>query len=282
MEKTFKIKGIEYYITRNPSNNSPMVARVDNKPVDNRKEVCRMFLLLNGWNQTMFGNKTTQCLEREVYKIIGEITERPTNQPKVVKEKPTKKDIPAITIEEAKRWLNHWHELEDYTAQEDAINRLFNGEFKSNDNLQNILIKCSVLNDFYSTNIFKIYPVAKHILELNIDGRLKVGDSSLVNDIALVNISGVEKNFYSFATKYCSHHNPVDYPIYDSYVAKVLNYYHRKDRFADFNEIDLKQYTKFKDILIKFRSFYKLEQLNLKELDMFLWQYGKEYFPNNY
>ena len=185
-------------------------------------------------------------------------------------------------MEEAKRWLNHWHELEDYTAQEDAINRLFNGEFKSNDNLQNILIKCSVLNDFYSTNIFKIYPVAKHILELNIDNRLEMGDPSLINDIALVNISGVEKNFYSFATKYCSHHNPADYPIYDSYVAKVLNYYRHKDKFAEFSEIDLKQYTKFKDILIKFRSFYKLEQLNLKELDMFLWQYGKEYFPNNY
>lgn len=29
-------------------------------------------------------------------------------------------------------------------------------------------------------------------------------------------------NFYSFASKYCSHHNPLDYPIYDIYVDEVL------------------------------------------------------------
>ena len=32
------------------------------------------------------------------------------------------------------------------------------------------------------------------------------------------NINGKKKNLYSFASKYCSHHNPEAYPIYDSYV----------------------------------------------------------------
>lgn len=32
-----------------------------------------------------------------------------------------------------------------------------------------------------------------------------MGDASLVNDIAHVTINGVEKTFYSFASKYCSH-----------------------------------------------------------------------------
>ncbi len=47
-------------------------------------------------------------------------------------------------------------------------------------------------------------------------------DVSLVNEIAKVEISGKQFNFYSFATKYCSHHKPKDYPIYDNYVDRLL------------------------------------------------------------
>ena len=180
------------------------------------------------------------------------------------------------------KYLSNWESLEDYSAQESAIDRLFLGEFNSNDNLEHILIKCSVLNDFYSTNIFKIYPVAKHILSLNIDERLKAGDPTLVDEIARVSFNGEDKFFYSFASKYCSHHNPLEYPIYDSYVRKVLNYYKKIDGFFYFGEEDLKNYPKFKEILIHFRDFYKLNKYNLKELDKYLWQFGKEHFPNKY
>lgn len=193
-----------------------------------------------------------------------------------------REDVPEPSEEQVELWLHQWDELEDYTAQEAAIDRLFHGEFSKNDNLQNILIKCSVLNDFYSTNIFKIYPVAKHILSLNIDERLKTGDPTLVDDIARVQINDKEKNFYSFASKYCSHHNQLEFPIYDSYVHKVLKYFRNVDRFFSFNESDLKSYSEFKNILIEFRKFYKLDKYNLKELDKYLWQFGKKYFPNNY
>ena len=88
---------------------------------------------------------------------------------------------------------------------------------------------------FYSTNIFKIYPVAKHILNLNIDERLKSGDPTLVDEIAKINIGGKEKYFYSFASKYCSHHNQLDFPIYDSYVHKVLKNYRNDDMFFEFD-----------------------------------------------
>lgn len=193
-----------------------------------------------------------------------------------------REDVPSPCEEEVEYWLKQWDSLDDYVAQEDAIDKLFYGEFSANDNLQNILIKCSVLNDFYSTNIFKIYPVAKHILSLNIDERLKSGDPTLVDDIARINIGDKEKNFYSFASKYCSHHNQLEYPIYDSYVHKVLKYFRNVDNFCSFNEADLKVYPRYKNILIQFRKFYKLDKYNLKELDKFLWQFGKKYFPKNY
>lgn len=184
--------------------------------------------------------------------------------------------------EEVEKWLKHWDSLPDYTEQEKALDKLFFGEFKTNDNLQNILIKCSTLNDFYSTNIFKVYNVAVHILSLNIDERLSNNDPTLVNDIARVTINGKEKCFYSFASKYCSHHNPLNFPIYDSYVEKVLKYFRKENPLLKFENNDLKDYKKFKGILNKFQQLYNIEEYSLKDLDRYLWQLGKEYFPNKY
>lgn len=193
-----------------------------------------------------------------------------------------KANIPTPTSDEVNNWLKKWDSSPDYTTQEEAINDLFQSHYNSNKSLKNIIIKCSVLNDFYSTNIFKVYPVARHILELDIDDRLKNGDISLVNEIANNKISDKEKNFYSFASKYCSHHNQEEYPIYDYYVDQMLRHFRNVDAFFDFDNNDLKNYEKFKNILLKFREFYKLEKFSLKDLDRYLWQAGKEYYPKNY
>ena len=61
---------------------------------------------------------------------------------------------------------------------------------RHNDCIEDVLIKCSSLNDFYSTNIFDIHTMAQHILSLKIDERLENGDLSLVNDIARVEVNG--------------------------------------------------------------------------------------------
>lgn len=74
-----------------------------------------------------------------------------------------------------------------------------------------------------------------------------------------------------FATKYCSHRNPLDYPIYDSYVDEVLRYFRKREGFSDFQDVDLKEYAKFKNILIEFRAFYGLEKYKLKQIDQYVW-----------
>lgn len=141
----------------------------------------------------------------------------------------------------------------------------------------------ATLNDFYSTNIFKVYWVAKHIADLKIDSRLDARDATLVNEIAMVTYeSGKTRNEYSFATKYCSHHYPNDFPIYDDYIKKVLEYFRDVDGFCGFNTPELLQYPRFKEILCSFRQFYKLEQFSLKQLDQYLWQLGKLKFPKQY
>lgn len=74
---------------------------------------------------------------------------------------------------EVEKYLNLWNSLENYVYQENALDKLFMQRCVENDNIEDILIKCSTFNDFYSTNIFDVYSVAKHILNLHIDNRLK-------------------------------------------------------------------------------------------------------------
>ena len=125
------------------------------------------------------------------------VPEKPRHERKHIVRRQKRGDIPNPSVEEVKHWLAAWDKLEDYESQERAINMVFK-HYASNDNIENILIKCSILNDFYSTNIFKIYPVAKHILSLDIDTRLKASDPTLVDDIAKNDVGGKIKNFYSF------------------------------------------------------------------------------------
>lgn len=129
-------------------------------------------------------------------------------------------------------------------------------------------------------DIFSPFTVAMHILKLDIDDRLKAGDPSLVEDIALVTMGNAEtKNFYSFATKYCSHHQPKQYAIWDSYVDEVLKYFRDVDGFMIFADADLKSQARFKDVLYKFAAYYGISRYSLKDLDRYLWQLGKDKFP---
>ena len=84
-----------------------------------------------------------------------------------------------------KKYLDNWYTYRDskMLEQEYALSTLFQ-HFYQNNNLQNVLVKVSCLNDFYSTNIRDTYSVAKVIYQLNIDTRLQNADLSLVDDIA--------------------------------------------------------------------------------------------------
>lgn len=86
-------------------------------------------------------------------------------------------------------------------------------------------------------------------------------------------------NFYSFATKYCSRHKPNEYPIFHSFVEKLLKYFRNVDKKLIFHNDDLKDYQKYKSILLDFQKNYGLEDFNLKQIDKYLWQLGKEKFP---
>lgn len=198
-------------------------------------------------------------------------------------------DIIKPCPEEVQKYLDKWEGLENYVIQEKALDDLFIETYPKNTDIKQVIIKVSALNDFYSTNIFKVYSVAKKIFDLNIDERLAKNDITLVNEIANVRVSkqtdrSGEKhiNFYSFATKYCSRHKPLEYPIYDYYVEKVLKYFRNTDKTIDFKNEDLKNYKEYKNLLLEFRKYYGLECYDLKQIDRYLWLLGKEIFPKNY
>lgn len=109
--------------------------------------------------------------------------------------------LPHPTKQEVEKYLNKWNTLENYVLQENSLDKLFFKTYPNNNDINDILIKCSSLNDFYSTNIYSIFSVAKHILNLKIDARLKNGDTSLVNDIASINIQRKTKVFLFFCNK---------------------------------------------------------------------------------
>jgi hypothetical protein len=188
--------------------------------------------------------------------------------------------IPKPSLNEVKKYLKKWDSLDNYVSQEKSLKKLFKKTYPENKDLDDILIKVCSLNDFYSTHLFNPFAVAKKILSIKIDKRLKEGDLTLVNEISKIKLGKDEKeyNFYSFASKYCSHHNNSDYPIFDSYVYKMLLYFRKKDKFSKFKNEELKNYIKFKEILLEFRTFYSLERFSLKELDKYLWLAGKDYF----
>jgi hypothetical protein len=192
------------------------------------------------------------------------------------------KNINKPTIAEVQEYLKKWETMEKYVLQENALNKLFTNTYPCNIDMNDILIKVSSLNDFYSTNIFSSFTVAKHILDLNIDKKLKDNDFQLVNDIAKINVNNEKtKYYYSFATKYCSHHKPDTYPIYDDFVRKMLIYFNKIYRFYE-NDINLKNYQNFMEVLLKFRKHFNLDNFSLKEIDRYLWQTGKKYFPKKY
>lgn len=183
---------------------------------------------------------------------------------------------------ELNKYLNLWDTLSDYVAHEEALAMIFrmDPEFRLNTDLRCIIIKCSALNDFYATNIYRIAPVARKIHEIpDFDKRLTSGDDTLVDEIAMVD----GRRNYSFATKYCSHHQPLLYPIFDRYVADVIAELRRRNptAFRFRNKKALNDYTTFRGAIDDFRRAYGLETYSYKDIDRYLWQLGKEFY-NHY
>lgn len=183
---------------------------------------------------------------------------------------------------EIDKYLTIYNSSKDYKLTESSLKKLFTQTYPLNVEVTDVLIKVCSLDSIFHTNLNENQGiVAKHIVSLEIDKRLKINDIGLVNEIAKIKANGKVKNFYSFATKYCSNHKPLDYPIYDSKADSMLQHFQKVDNFykSGFQPDDLKNYPVYRNILLEFQKFYNLDKYNLREIDKYLWLAGKEYFP---
>lgn len=180
---------------------------------------------------------------------------------------------------EMRAYFSKWNSLPDYVSQENALNMIFLGNGALGFSEPELMVKCATLNDFYSTYIFKVYYVVKHYLSVaNLQNRLRVGDVSLVDDLRKVPTPRSAKpiDFYSFATKFCSHHNPSAYPICDKLAIKALYEFKKRDGFCKFTKTSLTDYRVFIAVIDAFRDYYGLQNYSYKDIDKYLWQVGKE------
>ena len=190
------------------------------------------------------------------------------------------------TPKQVEIYLKKWKKLKNYPEQESCIQKLFRKTHPKNNDLDDILAKIGVLDSFYSTTLKRygtVVGLAKHILTLNFDSRIKAGDLSLIENFC--NCKEMNRNPYSFATKYCHHHNPDQFPVYDKFVAKILWHFHKQDSFfnsdggkSKLKKDDLKNYSTFFDVMTQFREYYGLTDYNFWQLDKYLWLLGKDSF----
>lgn len=184
----------------------------------------------------------------------------------------------SITKDLVNHFLKEW-DKEELDNIDQIISKVFK-LFNSNNKYEDVLARCCVLNTLYSTSIKDIKTVARHISNLNLENKFNTHDiSKVVNMISKIKMKNNKIYcFYSFATKYCSFNFPNKYFIYDSYVDEVLWYLKKTNNFYNFKRKDLKNYEYFYNIMNKFINFYGLEKYSKKEIDKFLWLFGKKYF----
>jgi len=145
-------------------------------------------------------------------------------------------------------------------------------QYPHNADPRHILLKVVAVNALHHTHLFAVDAVARHIhADIDeMDNALAAGSPELVNQIARIAIQGKKYNLYSFATKYCSLHNPEAYPVYDLRVDHYLCRLQAQHPFAAFHHPELCDYPKFVAIMTAFRKFHRLTAFSFLEIGKFI------------
>jgi len=163
----------------------------------------------------------------------------------------------------------------EFPLSEEALFQLLD-RFPGNAHKSHVLLKVIALDKLYSTRVdgVDIFPLAAHIAASgnDLDEMIQRGDPEAVRRIW--KDAGTTKKYYSFATKFCSWHNQLAYPIWDSYVDACLWAYKREFQFEDFQRQDLTYYERLVKIVDSFRARFVLQQCSYKQLDKFFWRTG--------
>lgn len=159
-------------------------------------------------------------------------------------------------------------------------------KMKDKRDLESIQIAVIALDSIYHTQLDDALLAARNIYYLDKEGGLlddiiNAEDISckknVIKKITEINKDYINKNIYSFATKFCSFCNSTKYPIIDKYSATLIYKYLIqfeekvvKKRMGDYVYY-IESYNKF----ISLCRFPTDEEIDYKKIDRFLWTYGK-------
>ena len=182
------------------------------------------------------------------------------------------------TVEEVSKTIQQFDEENRYI--EWLLSLLF-AEFPKNTDSSQVWLKVKILNLLYSTRIQGVDKICDHIISLiDIDSQIGGGSPNAVESIARINFNEKQRYNISFASKYCSWHNPEAYPIYDSRADACLWHYEKLDQFAHYHRNANYDYAEYVRIVTAFRDRYGLEEFTFKNLDKFLFLTGENILAN--
>jgi len=178
-----------------------------------------------------------------------------------------------------------FYDIERYQITDQSVKMLFE-RWPENASEAQVLIKVVVLNSLYNTALYDVHAMAEHIVKQRVDPKFSRGDITVVGDIRKGHgISSRktdrERDFYSFATKYCHWHVPSSYVMYDTNLDIVLRELNKLLGFCSRLSYErLRQYPTLKEAIDSLAVIVGLTSLDYKELDQALWVYGR-YLKNN-
>lgn len=191
-----------------------------------------------------------------------------------------------ITSATVRKYIDSFDKEQE--VPEEALNYVFSS-YKSSQNQAEILCKVIMLNHIYSAGLnsnratdftkkhhVDVYLMAEKLAEKSDEINRLIFDEASNPWEAVNYIMGLfSDNYcsvYSFVTKYCNWHNPQKFPIADNYSKGVLYYYFDKTYPREsFND-----YEMFCKIYKEFQECECVKDLSIKEIDKFLWKYGKD------
>ena len=178
----------------------------------------------------------------------------------------------------------------EYHEGDDLLKNLF-FTLKNNYSLSNVEMAVIALDSVYHTRLNNPIKVAKNIFscidkdlfeELLICKSLSLPKRrTIIDKLTIANKNDDPNSYYiySFATKFLSFISPTQFPIYDRFAATLLYKYllNKNCRFDDQKIIfsrfgDYSYYIRAYD---EFRIIYGLTDYSYKDIDEFLWCYGK-------
>lgn len=177
-------------------------------------------------------------------------------------------------------------DFDEIRTGEELLNNAFDKLKEEGVQLKDVQSAVILLDSIYHTQLSRlaaIFAISENIYNMikkeNLIEEI-MNPEKPENIVSKIASAGEKNNNYSFATKFCNRLNPKSFPIYDQYVDELLwKYYKAEDNC--FNDIsfrkDLRNYDEFLKTYKAFKKCFCLDELNYKQIDEFMWTYGKIY-----